>query len=235
MTIQEKIDKRIEDVGGSKKIIEGLIDHYPSETTNYGCIFEGFILARYKPWDITPTYKEMYRTALSNDRMYIIDQYSSNMYKQFPDAPMAEFGVYTGGVTCMLLDKGIKVFAFDTFCGIKQANARHDAHENGEYAVGDVQGTLDYIQGAVIIEGEIPFTLSQVDEKFSFCHIDLDVYRATHQALWYAYQNILPGGVIICDDYGMETCKGVKQAIDEIMVGNKVYLPTGQMVIQKPC
>ena len=151
MTIQEKIDKRSKEVIKSKSLIELAIDLLPAETPGYGCIFEGFILARYKPWDITPTYKDRYRTALSNDRMYMIDQYSTNMQKQFPDAPMAEFGVYTGGVTRMLLDKGNKVFAFDTFHGIKQANARHDEHIDGEYAVDDVQGTKDYIQGAIII------------------------------------------------------------------------------------
>ena len=235
MTIQEKIDRRVKEVTRAKSLIELSIELYPAETPGYGCIFEGFILARYKPWDIRPSYKERYRTALSNDRMYMIDQYSRNMHKQFPDAPMAEFGVYKGGVTRMLLDKGNKVFAFDTFHGIKQANARHDEHVDGEYAVDDIQGTKEYIQGAVIIEGEIPFTFYGMSANYSFCHIDLDVYRPTHRALWYAYMNLLPGGIIICDDYGMETCKGVKQAIDEIMEGNKVYLPTGQMVIQKPC
>jgi O-methyltransferase len=233
MTVQEKIDKRIDEVGGAKKMIEGLIKHYPAETEEYGCIFEGFILARYKPWDKL-NYKERYRTALSNDRMFMIDQYSTNMQDQFPDAPMAEFGVYKGGVTRMLLDKGNRVFAFDTFEGIRKSDKSIDEHEDGDY---DASGSNveEYIKDAIMIKGTIPSSLNNFrnHQGYSFCHIDLDVYMPTIEALVFAYTNLLPGGIIICDDYGMETCKGVKDAIDTCDFKNKIYLPTGQMIIQK--
>lgn len=233
MSVQEKIDKRVKEVKVAKTLIELSIDFWPAETPEYGCIFEGFILARYKPWEKL-NYKELYRTALSNDRMFMIDQYSTNMQDQFPDAPMAEFGVYKGGITRMLLDKGNLVYAFDTFEGIRKSYKIIDEHEDGDY---DASGSNveEYINDAIMIKGTIPYSLNKFrhHQGYSFCHIDLDVYRPTHQALYHAYENLLPGGIIIVDDYGMETCKGVKTAVDEFILGNKIYLPTGQMVIQK--
>lgn len=233
MNVQKRINTRVEEVIGAKKMIEGLINHYPADTSDYGCIFEGFVLARYKPWEKL-NYKERYRTALSNDRMYMIDQYSTNMQDKFPYAPMAEFGVYKGGVTRMLLDKGNRVFAFDTFEGIKGSDVNFDEHEDGDYDASKNE-VENYIAGAIVVKGDIQYTLNGFNNKYSFCHIDLDVYKPTHQAFLHAYAYLVPGGIIICDDYGYETCKGAKKAIDEIPLGNKIYLPTGQMVIQKPC
>lgn len=232
MTVQEKIDKRIAEAGFAKSLIEEAISIHPAETPEYGCIFEGFILARYKPWEKL-NYKEAYNTALSDDRMYMLDQYATNMQNQFPDASMAEFGVYKGGVTRMLLDKGNRVYAFDTFEGIKQANHVYgDEHEDGDYDASK-SNVENYIAGAIVVKGDINHTISGFKNPYSFCHIDLDVYRPTHQALYHAYENLLPGGIIIVDDYGMETCKGAKKAVDEFTLGNKIYLPTGQMVIQR--
>ena len=48
---------------------------------------------------------------------------------------------------------------------------------------------------------------------------------------------VVPGGVIVADDYGTTTCQGVKKAVDEFGASNPgfriFHLLTGQAVVTK--
>jgi hypothetical protein len=66
-----------------------------------------------------------------------------------------------------------------------------------------------------IYKGWIPsrfFTLKT--NKFSFIHIDVDLYEPTYQSLAFFFPKLIKGGVIICDDYNSTRFKGSKNAWD---------------------
>ena len=72
------------------------------------------------------------------------------------------------------------------------------------------------------------------DDKISFAHIDVDIYRSTLDCCTFIYPRLSPGGFIICDDYGFPSCPGARTAIDEFFANKPevpLVLPTGQAVI----
>lgn len=69
---------------------------------------------------------------------------------------------------------------------------------------------------------------------FSFVHIDVDLHQPTLDALIYFYPRMSNHGIILCDDYGFETCPGAKKAFDDFFgdSGDQIlHLPTGQGVV----
>ena len=82
---------------------------------------------------------------------------------------------------------------------------------NGEltwYHVGIFPTNIDGLVGTSSNSNRIP--------HFSFVYIDMDTYQATKDALEFFWQYIVPGGVMMIDDYNWEPCAGVRKAIDEI-------------------
>lgn len=228
MNLQEYIQQNKKQRDEAKEKILGLIEDsrlkppsFVADKEHYGVMFEGLTINRWQPW----LGMEKYNTALSPDRLFMIKQLSEIS----PEGVCFELGVFTGGVTRMLLDSGRKVVAFDTFDGIKGAG-EFDLHKDGEYNGGDV---FEYIKEAEIVKGLIPDTLLGRQDKVSFVHIDMDIYEPTKAALELIYPMLVEGGIIVLDDYGFWTTPGVKKAVDEFKCGSKVYLPTGQMVIFK--
>lgn len=74
------------------------------------------------------------------------------------------------------------------------------------------------------------------DAKFSFVHIDVDLYEPTRDALAFFYPRTVAGGIILFDDYGFLTCPGARQAVDERLAGapeRLVKLTTGQAYLTK--
>lgn len=228
MNIQQYLDSYKKENESIKLEIIKAIQSYATpvhesvpERDKYGVIFEGFAVARYMPWLPAANY---YNTALSPDRLYMIKQF----LEMAPEGKCVECGVYTGGVTRMMLDAYRDVIAFDTFEGIKGAG-EFDLHQDGDYDAGDV---TKYIQGAEIVRGEIPYTFNGRDDTdIAFVHLDMDIYEPTRAALAYFYPRMREGGIIVLDDYGFWTTPGIKKAVDEFHFAKKIYLPTGQMVI----
>ena len=74
--------------------------------------------------------------------------------------------------------------------------------------------------------------------KFSFVHIDVDLYEPTHDSLSFFYERLVPGGIIVCDDYGSEACPGAYKACNDFIADKPeeiVHLTGGQGVIVKSC
>lgn len=189
-------------------------------------LFEGY-------WDKSDSYSNdasHYDSFLNENRFGMLKQ----LVDMAPDGSMAEFGVLYGGVTKMMLDKRHKVYAFDTFEGIKGADKTHDYHNNGDFNSGDID---DYIKGAIIIKGTLPKSALNVNfaDGLSFVHFDLDVIYPTIETLRIIWEQVVLNGIIVFDDYGTWTTSGVKKAVDNFNFGEhkKLYLPTGQMVIFK--
>ena len=74
-----------------------------------------------------------------------------------------------------------------------------------------------------LVKGNINETLPKwikdhPEKRFSLIHIDVDVYEPTKTILEHAYNKLLPGGILMLDDYG--TVEGETRAVDEFFKGN---------------
>lgn len=83
----------------------------------------------------------------------------------------------------------------------------------------------------------IPNRFKEVSEKkFSFVHIDVDLYQPIRNSLEFFYNRMLPGGIIVFDDYGFTFFPGAKKAVDEFMQNKNdffIALPSGQAFLIK--
>ena len=50
--------------------------------------------------------------------------------------------------------------------------------------------------------------------KFRFCHIDVDVYLSTKDVTEWIWERLVPGGIVVYDDYGGDTTPGVARYVD---------------------
>lgn len=245
MKIQELIDMRKKFAYPIKRMIKIYEETFQrAAPEDYGTIVEGMLVARYKPWE---SRMQMYKTALSKDRLYIVEQFLRLQMGRFNNSIFMEFGIYEGGVTRMMLDlnayygKDNLIIAVDSFKGVRGA-VKADKHKNGDYACFDENAVRNYINGAKIVKGRIPFVLEDSirNGNIVFAHVDLDVYGPTLATLEYVQWNsaLHCHSIVIVDDYGLETCPGVKQAVDEFVYKypdkwTLIYLPTGQALLMK--
>ncbi len=129
----------------------------------------------------------------------------------------AELGVYLGGVSRLILHYSPAAHhAFDTFAGIPTDDQEAGGHQAGEFAAGldDVRAYLasDRVRFHV---GEFPATTPDAGERYRFVHLDGDTYQSTAAGLDYFGPRMVPGGVIVLDDYGWHRCPGVARALHE--------------------
>lgn len=87
-----------------------------------------------------------------------------------------------------------------------------------------------------IIQNEIPDEIDQI----AFCNIDVDIYEAYAHALHKVDKRLVPGGIIICEDFGHAPyVLGAKLAFDDFLASgardryNSFYVNSGQMILIK--
>lgn len=59
------------------------------------------------------------------------------------------------------------------------------------------------------------------DRQFCFLHIDCDTYAGHKEVLEALYDRVVPGGVIVYDDYNDESWPGATQAVDEFFADRR--------------
>jgi hypothetical protein len=170
----------------------------------------------------------------------------------------AEFGVNRGFMSSaimQLLDwnaTGRRFYLLDTFAGIDARyindddrdvgvieRNRHDI-DSGFYTFDVESVRRNYAEwtGAVVIEGPVPDTLPQIDsDSFAFAHIDMNCAPPEVAAAQFIWPRLVPGGIILLDDYAYVGYRSQKLAMDAFAVSKGVEvlsLPTGQGLIVKP-
>ena len=89
-----------------------------------------------------------------------------------------------------------------------------------------------------VIQGKVPDTLDQVDtEEVCYLSIDMNITMPEIAAAEHFWEKMVPGGVIVLDDYGWYWHLPQKRAFDEFAEKRSVKvlsLPTGQGLIFKP-
>jgi hypothetical protein len=130
---------------------------------------------------------------------------------------MAEVGVYLGGTAALILASGPDkhLHLFDTFAGLP---ASGDYLAKGEYAgsIASVTRTLHaYGDRFTLHPGLFAEESSGPVEglRFSFVHLDMDLYEGTLGALRFFWPRMNPGGIILSHDYPQ--IEGIVRAFDE--------------------
>jgi O-methyltransferase len=89
-----------------------------------------------------------------------------------------------------------------------------------------------------VLEGVFPDVTGDriADRRFRFCHIDVDVYESAAQSFAWVWPRLVPGGMVVFDDYGFYSCGGVTRLVDR-MRGERdrlvIYNINGHAIIIK--
>lgn len=145
-----------------------------------------------------------------------------NLLAELASAPagdVVELGVYMGGAlqSMALVEPFRQMYGFDTFEGMP-AEMWRDGEPHG---IGDFRDTsFETVKASMpsnvtLVRGVFPESAAGINPKIALAHIDFDWYESTKAAIEWVLPKMVPGGVIVFDDWEWENCPGVKQAIDE--------------------
>ena len=146
------------------------------------------------------------------------------------DGDMAEVGVYQGGSAKLIAEvKNEKeLYLFDTFEGLPKVSEK-DTHfgtsywKTGEFSNTSLENVENYLSNYKNIycyKGKFPETSEPIKtKKFSFVHLDVDLFQSTIDCLEFFYPRMINGGIILTHDYHTD---GVKQAFNEFCKDKKI-------------
>jgi O-methyltransferase len=163
---------------------------------------------------------------------------------------IADVGVFRGastlGMALYLREQKIdkKIYAFDSFEGFPE-EADADSYLGGaqsedrtphgfsKTSVDLVRHKLDsfLLQNVEIVEGYFCDSFPRFAPRairFSFVHLDVNLYDSYRQALEFFYPRTVPGGVVMFDEYNDPPWPGCKLAVDEFIAGKPVELSLAQ-------
>ena len=133
---------------------------------------------------------------------------------------IAEVGVYWGGSAKLICEaKGGKALhLFDTFSGLPSLSEKDDRNQfqQGDFAAPfkEVKNYLKHYPQVYFYQGLFPLTVSAVvDKRFSFVHIDVDIYQSTLDCLEFFYPRMTSGGIILVHDF--LSSSGVREVLTE--------------------
>jgi O-methyltransferase len=203
----------------------------------------------FSPWEGLAEFRRSYdrvssHTLVSPDRCWILLHFMRHAISL--DGDFVEFGVFRGG-TALLAAEALReanddraLHLFDSFAGMPQTST-------GEaFDAGDFDRTSEEAVRALIVPsganvtfhvGFIPDTFEGTDiAALAFAHVDVDLYQSVIDCVEYAYPRLVPGGIMIFDDYGFPSCSRSREAVDQVFASMReepIYLPTGQALVIK--
>lgn len=140
-------------------------------------------------------------------------------------------------------DRRDKIFyLFDTYAGIveEQVGEQETAAYKNEYedTYKFVANTFKDHSNVRVVRGVVPEILSTMPiDRVAYLSVDMNVAVPEKAALEYFWPRLVPGGIIVLDDYAFPGRSEQQKVADEFAQnkGVKVLtLPTGQGIIIKP-
>ena len=115
-----------------------------------------------------------------------------------------------------------KVYLCDTFTGVVKAGERDLDYKGGDHSDASKKTVEEVINklkldNIEILVGIFPEETSKLvtDKTFRFCHIDVDVYQSAKDIVGWLWPKLVVGGMVVFDDYGFQSCVGVRRFVDE--------------------
>jgi len=148
------------------------------------------------------------------------------------EGDMAEVGVYQGGSAKLICEAKGKsnLYLFDTFEGLPNVS-NIDTHFGKKFWVKNqfnntteesVKKFLKDYKNIKIYKGIFPDSAELIQEtKFSFVHLDVDLYKSTIDSLRYFYPRLINGGIILIHDFHTD---GIKKAISEFILEMNIHV-----------
>ena len=190
--------------------------------------------AQYQPWRKDAQFLEVFAGIQGYT---LVDQYRCyELWKaveqsaKLETGSIIEVGVWRGGTGALMARQaqycGIKdpVYLCDTFTGVVKAGEHDTIYKGGEH--GDTSMTIVkrlladmQVENVELLKGIFPEDTSKhvADQKFRLCHIDVDVYQSAKDVVEWLWERMVPGGMIIYDDYGMAGIEGITKFVEEQM------------------
>ena len=193
--------------------------------------------ATYAPWNADPEFLATYKSIHHNT---LVDIYRCwelwTLVEQTAklSGAILEVGVWRGGTGALMAKrmgsarKGDSIYLCDTFEGVVKAGPHDTVYKGGEHAdtsqrvVEDLLRSLD-IRNVRILKGIFPDQTSHLIDpgiRFRLCHIDVDVYQSAEDIMAWLWNRVVPGGIVIYDDYGFRGGEGITKYVNEQMTEN---------------
>jgi macrocin-O-methyltransferase TylF-like protien len=152
-----------------------------------------------------------------------------------------QVGVWKGGgalfLRALMKDLGVpsRLHLYDTFDGCRagslsqpedkafsDALALTDVTDSYEQAARSLLGSFDLSEKVHFHKGDIrQADKSDVPDEISLLHLDVDFYEPTLSALQLLYECVVPGGIILIDDYYLDLVN-CRQAVDDFFLGKGI-------------
>jgi len=184
----------------------------------------------YSPWEDDKEFRAIYELAKTHTLIDIYRCYELwAIAKQlsFVEGDILEVGVWRGGSASLIGAPNAKskstLYLADTFKGVVKAGNEDTLYKGGEHS--DTNEDIVHallksanISNYKILKGIFPddFTGEINFGKLKLCHIDVDVHNSAKDIFEFVWTNIVPGGVVVFDDYAAWGCEGVTKYVNKL-------------------
>jgi O-methyltransferase len=194
--------------------------------------------ANYSPWLGEKQFHDLYNEIRQNTlvdifRCFELWELAGKVHGLDPGAAFIEIGVWRGGTAAVVgkklsqLNAEIPFYLADTYTGVKKSSDKDAFYFDNEHADTSEEMVREILQDKyhhyVFLNGIFPEdTAHLIPEggRFGYCHIDVDVYNSASDVVDWIWDKLIPGGVIVFDDYGFHTCTGITQFVNEQKLKN---------------
>lgn len=157
-------------------------------------------------------------------RILFLQRFAERAYKENIKGAVAEAGVYRGEfakhINKCFYDR--KCYLFDTFEGFTEYDiareqekslvvAEHFKNVNVEKMISKMPNK----ENIIVRVGRFPETATEIDERFAFVNLDMDLYEPTIEGLRLFYPLMSDGGVILVHDYFNKGYPNIEKAVDD--------------------
>ncbi len=200
----------------------------------------------HKDKDFLKAYSHYYPEGLGGRAERLFALYQLVQQSLTIDGDTAECGVWKGAASHLIMQRSAGSqrlhHMFDSWEGISQPG-KHDGaffreKGKGHFAIAEevARKNLSEFAHGRFYRGWIPARFDEVaDRRFCLVYLDVDLYDPTRAALEFFHPRVNQGGLMICDDSGLDKCPGARRAMLEFFASHTrepmIDLPTGQSFI----
>lgn len=145
-------------------------------------------------------------------------------------------------------DRAKRVIGFDNFAGFKSLDEKDGAEDprvgkvpsgfdggvfeqelRGALEIYDKDRFIGFKPRVILVKGDIEnsvehYLKTNSGTRISLLHFDCDVYRPTLRALELLWPLVVPGGVVLFDEYSIPPWEGESRAVDEFFGGKNLEM-----------